>query len=90
MIEHWLEHPEQMGAEAVEKLPQLIDQCPYCATYRMLLCIALANTHSTHLKEEIEKEQKGEYQAQYRIITSGKNKKYGRWQKASRWKKLRS
>ncbi|MBP5346563.1 MAG: hypothetical protein J6Y99_10155 [Bacteroidales bacterium] len=55
MIEHWLEHPEQMGAEAVEKLPQLIDQCPYCATYRMLLCIALANTHSTHLKEEIEK-----------------------------------
>ena len=36
------------------------------------------------------REQKGEYQAQYRIITSGKNKKYGRWQKASRWKKLRS
>ncbi len=55
MINHWLEHPESMGAEAVEKLPQLIEQYPYCPTYRMLYCIALANTHSTLLNEELQK-----------------------------------
>jgi hypothetical protein len=40
--------------------------------------------------DEFNKEQKGEYQAQYRIITSGNNKRYGKWQKISLWKKLRS
>ena len=44
-----------MGAEAVEKLPQFIAQYPYCATYRMLYCIALANTHSTNLTTELQK-----------------------------------
>jgi len=55
MLSHWLEHPESMGAEAVEKLPQMIEQYPYCPTYRMLYCIALANTHSTLLNEELQK-----------------------------------
>lgn len=55
MLSNWLQHPETMGAEAVEKLPQMIAQYPYCATYRMLYCIALANTHSTQLKQELEK-----------------------------------
>ena len=55
MIKQWLQHPEQMGAEAVEELPRLISQYPYCAAFRMLYCIALANTHSTLLKAEIEK-----------------------------------
>jgi len=44
-----------MGADAVEKLPQLIEQYPYCPTYRMLYCVALANTHSTLLNEELQK-----------------------------------
>ncbi len=44
-----------MGAEAVEILPRLIEQYPYCATYKVLYCIALANTHSTQLKAEVER-----------------------------------
>ena len=44
-----------MGAEAVEKLPLLIEQNPFCATYRMLYLVALANVHSTRVKEEIKK-----------------------------------
>lgn len=55
MIESWLEHPESMGAEAVSKLPQLIEQYPYCPTYKVLYCIALANTHSVLLNEELQK-----------------------------------
>ena len=38
-----------MSTEAVEQLPRLIAQYPYCAAYRMLYCIALANTHSIDL-----------------------------------------
>ncbi|MBQ0056511.1 MAG: hypothetical protein KBT20_02540 [Bacteroidales bacterium] len=46
-IWQWMEKPESMGAEAVDMLPQLIGQYPYCAAYRLLYTIALANTHST-------------------------------------------
>lgn len=55
MLDKWLQNPESMGAEAVEKLPQLIEQFPYCSAYRMLYCIALANTHSTQLNAELQK-----------------------------------
>lgn len=55
MITHWLEHPESMGAEAVAKLPELIEHFPYCPTYKVLYCIALANTHSTLLNEELQR-----------------------------------
>lgn len=53
MIETWLKHPEEMGAEAVAKLPELIAQYPYCATYRLLYVVALANVHSTRLEQEV-------------------------------------
>lgn len=53
MIETWLKHPEEMGAEAVAKLPELIEQYPYCATYRLLYLVALANVHSTRLEQEV-------------------------------------
>ena len=43
-----------MSTEAVEQLPRLIGQCPYCATYRMMYCIALANTHSTELNRALQ------------------------------------
>ncbi len=53
MIEKWLKNPEEMGAEAVAKLPELIEQYPYCATYRLLYLVALANVHSTRLEQEL-------------------------------------
>lgn len=53
MIEQWIKHPETLGAEAVTKLPEMIELYPYCATYRLLYLIALANVHSTRLKDEI-------------------------------------
>ncbi len=53
MLETWLRHPEEMGAEAVAKLPELIAQYPYCATYRLLYVVALANVHSTKLEQEV-------------------------------------
>lgn len=53
MIETWLKHPEEMGADAVAKLPELIEQYPYCATYRLLYLVALANVHSTRLEQEV-------------------------------------
>lgn len=53
MIETWLKHPEEMGADAVAKLPELIEQYPYCATYRLLYLVALANVHSTRLEQEL-------------------------------------
>ena len=56
MIETWLKHPEDMGAEAVTKLPDIIAQYPYCATYRLLYLIALANVHSTKLDQEIRRQ----------------------------------
>ena len=37
----------------VERLPELISQHPYCATYRMLYLVALANVHSAKLSDEI-------------------------------------
>lgn len=45
-----------MGADAVAKLPELIAQYPYCATYRLLYVIALANVHSTRLQEEVKRQ----------------------------------
>jgi len=42
-----------MGAEAVAKLPELIEKYPYCATYRLLYAVALANVHSTRLEQEV-------------------------------------
>lgn len=53
MISDWLKHPEEMGADAVAKLPELIAQYPYCATYRLLYVVALANVHSTRLEQEV-------------------------------------
>lgn len=52
-IEHWLKNPEQLGAEAVSQLTVLIDRHPYCATYRMLYLVALANVHSTRLSGQL-------------------------------------
>lgn len=52
-IGNWIEHPDDMGADAVEFLPQLISQYPYCASFRMLYAIALANTHSTGLSTSL-------------------------------------
>ena len=42
-----------MGAEAVAQLPHLIEEAPYCATYRLLYLVALANVHSTRLRDEV-------------------------------------
>ncbi len=53
IMEQWMNHPETLGADAVAKLPEMIEEYPYCATYRLLYLIALANVHSTRLKEEI-------------------------------------
>ncbi len=53
MLETWLRHPEEMGAEAVAKLPELIEKYPYCSTYRLLYLVALANVHSTRLEQEL-------------------------------------
>lgn len=44
-----------MGADAVKKLPELIDAHPYCATYRLLYVVALANVHSTKLDTELKR-----------------------------------
>ena len=52
-ISNWIKHPETMGADAVETLPDMVSQYPYCATYRLLYLVALANVHSTRLKDEI-------------------------------------
>lgn len=43
-----------MSTEAVEQLPRLIAQYPYCAAYRMLYSIALANTHSIELGRQLQ------------------------------------
>ena len=53
MIDTWLKNPEKMGADAVAKLPELIEKYPYCATYRLLYVVALANVHSTRLEQEL-------------------------------------
>lgn len=52
-ISQWIEHPEQMGSDAIGRLPELIAQYPYCATLRMLYTIALGNVHSTRMNEEL-------------------------------------
>ena len=54
MIDNWLQNPESMSTEAVEQLPRLIAQHPYCAAYRMLYSIALANTHSIELGRQLQ------------------------------------
>ena len=52
-MEQWIKDPRTLGADAVEQLPELISRYPYCATYRLLYLIALANVHSTRLKDEV-------------------------------------
>ena len=52
-MEKWIKDPRTLGADAVATLPDLIAQYPYCATYRLLYLTALANVHSTRLKDEI-------------------------------------
>lgn len=54
-IDYWIQNPREMGAEAVERLPQLIEAYPYCATYRLLYVVALANVHSTRLEGELKR-----------------------------------
>lgn len=53
IIDKWLKNPEEMGADAIMQLPLLMERYPYCAAYRVLYTIALANTHSTRLNEEL-------------------------------------
>jgi len=55
MIEQWLKNPQTLSVEALTKLPAMIGQHPYCATYRLLYLTALANVHSTGLREEIKR-----------------------------------
>ena len=52
-IRQWLEQPDTMGTEAVGFLPGLIARYPYCAAYRLLYVIALANVHSTLMPDEL-------------------------------------
>lgn len=52
-LRDWLNSPETMGAEAIDKLSALIKAYPYCSAFRILHCIALANTHSTLLMEKV-------------------------------------
>lgn len=52
-IRQWMKKPESMGAKALMQLPLLIERYPYCTAYQMLYTIALANTHSTRLNEEL-------------------------------------
>ena len=54
-LEHWIKNPHDMGAEAVQQLPELIKKCPSCATYRLLYVVALANVHSTRLESELKR-----------------------------------
>ncbi len=54
-IEHWIKNPHEMGADAVQQLPALIEACPSCATYRLLYVMALANVHSTRLEGELKR-----------------------------------
>ena len=54
-LEHWIKNPKEMGSEAIQKLPELIEAYPYCATYRLLYVVALANVHSTKLESELKK-----------------------------------
>lgn len=55
MIEQWINNTASLGTDAVAQLPDLIEQYPYCATYRLLYLTALAKVHSTRLKDEIRK-----------------------------------
>ena len=55
MIEQWINNIDSLGTEAVAQLPDMIEQYPYCATYRLLYLTALANVHSTRLNDEIRK-----------------------------------
>ncbi len=52
-VERWIKNPAEMGSEAVQRLPELIEAYPYCATYRLLYVVALANVHSTRLDAEL-------------------------------------
>jgi hypothetical protein len=62
----------------------------YGLEYRVSVWCGENEAEGYYSIDEFNKEQEGEYQAQYRIITSGKSKRYGKWQKISLWKKLRS
>lgn len=53
MDDTWIDHLDTIGAEAADKLAQLINEYPYATTYKMLYLVALANTHSTRLNDEI-------------------------------------
>ena len=53
-LTQWMQNPGTMGTEAVEQLPALIEAYPFCATYRLLYTIALANTHSTRFASELQ------------------------------------
>ncbi len=51
----WIKHPESMGAEAVAKIPSLIESQPWCPAWRLLYLVALGNVHSTRLPDELKK-----------------------------------
>lgn len=53
-LKQWMQNPESMGADAVEQLPALIEAYPYCASYKLLYTIALANTHSVSFTQQLE------------------------------------
>lgn len=52
-IRNWAVSPETMGSEALTKLPEYLDKYPYCSSFRLLYCIALGNTHSTMLHNNV-------------------------------------
>jgi hypothetical protein len=48
---NYINHPEELGTEALEPLREAIAAHPYCAAYRILYTIAQGNVHSLQLPE---------------------------------------
>lgn len=86
-----LTNTDQLGSSHLQQLDELIEHYPFCATYRLLRSIALANVHSTSLNESVKQTAvflsdrtslfhhicNGEYEWEtlYKIIQENRNKK---------------
>ena len=55
MTAQWLRQPDTMGADALAELEAMVTEHPYCATYRLLYLVALANVHSVRLMDEVKR-----------------------------------
>jgi hypothetical protein len=67
-LQHYLTAPDAMGAESIEELRRRIAETPYCAAYRVLLCMALGNVHSMQLTETLQ-QTAAHVPDRYRLLT---------------------